>query len=131
MKYLDDTYTTANLSPCGTYRYTLRRRWAEGGPAVLWILLNPSTADATKDDPTVRKGVGFSQRWGFNALTFVNLFAYRATDADKLLTPGLDIVGPDNDSWLELMVATHPTIILAWGAHHPRLVAEAPADAWV
>ncbi len=122
MKKPDYLDTSAVISPCEQYRYVLRRRWAEGGRTLLWCLINPSTADAARDDHTVRKGVGFSQRWGFNAMVFANLFAYRATDADKLLTPKLDIIGPDNDHWLDLLIGQHEHVILAWGAHHPHLV---------
>jgi len=119
MKYLD---ASAVISPCEQYRYVLRRRWADDGRTLLWILINPSTADAEKDDLTVKKGVGFSRQWGFNAMAFCNLFAYRSTDADALLTPGLDIVGPQNDHWLDLLIGEHADVILAWGAHHPHLV---------
>ncbi len=119
---MEFTESSAVISPCERYRYVLRRRWAEGGKTLLWILINPSTADASKNDPTVKKGAGFSQRWGFNALVFANLFAFRSTDARGLLEPGLDIIGPQNDHWLDLLIGEHEHVILAWGAHHPQLV---------
>lgn len=116
-EYID---TSAAISPCGIYRYSLRRRWALLGGSVLWILLNPSTASADVDDPTLRKGVGFSQRWEFASLTFANLFALRSTDARGLLMAP-DPVGPLNDAYLGRMIQSHTTIICAWGAHYPEI----------
>lgn len=118
---------SAVLSLCEQYRYVLGRRWREGAPTVLWLGLNPSVAEGVvngevKGDHTVTKMVGFSNQWGFGALALGNLFAYRSTDADKLLTAGLDIVGPQNDHWLDRLIGEHEHIILAWGAHHPHLV---------
>ena len=57
----------ALLSPCGCYRYALWRRW-EPGPQVLFIMLNPSTADELTDDPTIRRCIGFARSWGFGSL---------------------------------------------------------------
>ena len=76
---------SANLSECGRYRFMLRRWWdgRTGGSlrgGVCWIMLNPSTADGDKDDPTIRKCVGFSSQWGYRSLVVVNLFALRATN---------------------------------------------------
>ena len=68
----------ARLSPCRTYRYALWRRWGEGPPA-MFIGLNPSTADETADDPTIRRCIAFARSWGHGALCMANLFAYRAT----------------------------------------------------
>src|SRR5689334_20041621 len=70
---------SAVLSPCGLYRYRLTRRWGDG-PALLFVMLNPSTADATEDDPTIRRCTGFAKREGMPAIEVVNLFAWRATD---------------------------------------------------
>jgi hypothetical protein len=118
--YID---TSADLSLCGTYRYTLMRRWRPGGKRLLWVLLNPSTADAVVEDQTQKKGVGFSDRWGFNAMLFVNLFAFRATKPKVLARTYGDIIGPDNDLWLRAMISMHEDIVLAWGAHYPKLTA--------
>jgi hypothetical protein len=89
---------TAVLSDCGTYRYRLGRRWAEG-PVDVWIMLNPSTADATVDDRTIRRCMEFSRRWGAGALVVGNLFALRATDPAELVRHP-DPIGPDNDEHL-------------------------------
>ena len=77
----------ADISPCGKYRYSLWRDWDWQGFAnrVMFVGLNPSTADATNDDPTIRRCVRFATDWGFGGLVMVNLFAYRATDPDTAL----------------------------------------------
>lgn len=76
MKYLQ---MDAAISDCGTYRYWLARRLSMGERAVAFVGINPSTADATKDDPTIRKCVGFAQRWGYDWLYMLNLCAFRST----------------------------------------------------
>lgn len=104
---------TAALSDDEVYRYSLVRTWDEGETAT-WIMLNPSTADALVDDPTIRKVVGFSQRWGFGSALVVNLFAYRATDP-KQLPKVDDPIGPDNNVYLfGAMFA--PLVVVAWGS---------------
>lgn len=80
----------------------------------LWIMLNPSTATADEDDPTIRRCIAFSKSWGFAGLVVTNAYAWRATDPDELV--GLaDPVGPGNDTALERMIERHATIIVAWG----------------
>jgi hypothetical protein len=80
-------------------------------------MVNPSTADAKKDDPTIRKCVGFSRRWGCGGLDVVNLYAFRATDLSVMLK-ATDPVGPENDVWIEKM-CTLPVgpVIVAWGSN--------------
>lgn len=75
----------AILSPCGVYRYALWRIWDKTLPKVTWIMLNPSTADAEHDDPTIRKCIGFSKQFGYGGFTVLNLFSRRATDPDDLV----------------------------------------------
>src|SRR5881409_728405 len=67
------------FSPCRTYRYTLWRHWAEGTGRAMFVCLNPSTADETEDDPTLRRCMAYAKHWGFRAVCMTNLFAYRAT----------------------------------------------------
>lgn len=105
---------SAILSPDERYRYRLDRRWADG-PTVAWVMLNPSTADGTTDDPTLRRIQAFSRSWGFGALTVVNLYAWRATDPAGLWTAA-DPVGPGNDRHIYEGVAGHE-VVVAWGAH--------------
>ncbi|HEY1066887.1 MAG TPA: DUF1643 domain-containing protein [Pirellulales bacterium] len=109
---------SATISECGLYRYTLRRCWDEirGDQAetVVFVGLNPSTADGTLDDPTVRRCVGFAKAWGFGAFVLVNLFAYRATDPTALRGVP-DPVGPLNDETL-LRETEGRTVVCCWGA---------------
>lgn len=108
----------------GRYRYTLRRRWALRGDGVCWIMLNPSTADARQDDPTIRRCVAFSKGWGYGWLVVVNLFATRATDPKALrLRPDFyqgeheALIGPENDTQILRAVAAAKLTIAAWGNH--------------
>jgi hypothetical protein len=106
----------AMISACSKYRYQLYRRWAKGKQA-LFVMLNPSTADATEDDPTIRRCIGFAKREGCGSLVVVNLFAFRATSPVKLLLAD-DPIGAENDGhiWAAMANADGP-IIAAWGAH--------------
>jgi len=106
----------AILSPCGTYRYLLQRSWNVRLESVCFIMLNPSTADAELDDPTIRKCIGFAQRLGFGQLEVVNLFATRCTDPD-LISDNPDPYGPENTRIVTDSVSTCNKVICAWGAH--------------
>lgn len=106
---------SATLSPCGLFRYRLGRRWAEGA-TLLFVMLNPSTANAAIDDPTIRRCIGFAQAEDFGAIEVVNLFAYRTPDPKALKAAGFP-VGPDNDAAIMAAVLNANTICLAWGAH--------------
>jgi hypothetical protein len=105
----------ATISPCGLYRYSLWRKWKQG-PMCVFVGLNPSTADATLDDPTIRRCIGFAKSWGFSGLMMLNLFAYRATDPGDMKAAA-DPVGPDNDDALHFASTNTTTVIAAWGAH--------------
>jgi hypothetical protein len=103
------------------YRYTLRREipvlGAEG--TVLFVMLNPSTADDNWDDPTIRRCVGFATRWGYARLEVGNLYALRSTDPAGLFASD-DPVGRENDRHLDEMARRATEIIVAWGATpHP------------
>ncbi len=102
----------ALLSEDRKYRYLLRRMWDPDGPVVGFICLNPSTADETEDDPTVRRLIRFAQSWGFGGFWLGNLFAYRATDPRELKLQR-DPIGPEND---KILTETHAVrIVGAWG----------------
>lgn len=104
----------AVVSPCGLYRYRLSRRWGDGIP-LLFVMLNPSRADAEVDDPTIRKCLRFAHVVGRSGIEVVNLFAYRATDPRKLRAV-TDPVGPANDA--HIVGAAHAcgrTAVVAWG----------------
>ena len=98
----------------GVYRYTLLRRWNESEPNVLIIGLNPSTATAINDDPTVRRCIAYARSWGFGSVAIGNLFAYRATDPQRLFR-ARDPVGPKNDEFLRAMAAEASMVVAAWG----------------
>lgn len=98
------------------YRYTLWRYWCIGSGYAMFIGLNPSTTDESKDDPTIRRCMDYAQRWGYSALCMVNLFAYRSTDPRKLQMVD-DPVGPENDRWIRGCAKDAGIIIAAWGAH--------------
>lgn len=103
----------AHISDCQKYRYWLRRTWNEALDGVCFIMLNPSTADAFKDDPTIRKCMGFAHKWGCGEITVVNLFAWRATDPKELRKESVPI-GPENDANI-LAEAKGRRVIAAWG----------------
>lgn len=87
----------AGISSCGDYRYWLGRHWGDGRRGIaVFLMLNPSTADGTLDDPTIRKCCGFARQWGLDGIHVVNLFAFRSTDPRGLLRCP-DPVGRDND----------------------------------
>lgn len=104
----------AQMSPCGAYRYDLWRRWKPGDPVLLWILLNPSTADADQDDPTMVRCIRFAERWGYGAIRVVNLFALRATDPRDLYNAA-DPIGPHNDAIIRESLQAVDGMICAWG----------------
>lgn len=109
----------AVLSSDGVYRYTLTRLVDPEllGPyrgTVNFVMLNPSTADAQVDDPTVRKCMGFAGRWGFQRLVVTNLYALRATDSTKLLDHR-DPVGPGNDAAIREAAEIADLVLVAWG----------------
>lgn len=111
------TESTADFSPCGLFRYTLTRRWSEG-PTMVFIGLNPSTADEHKLDPTVKRCVIRAQRLGFGRLVMLNLFAFRATDPKVMHArhaAGYDVIGPDNDWNLREECLGAKTVVCAWG----------------
>lgn len=99
-----------------TYRYLLTRKWDDGSPPICWVLLNPSTATASDNDPTIARAVGFSRSWGFGSLAVVNLFAQCGTDPVMLSTAN-DPVGPHNNVTITETAATSPTVVLGWGTH--------------
>ena len=104
----------AILSECGTYRYLLQRSWDVQLQAVCFIMLNPSTADDKKDDPTIRRCIGYAQKFGYGSLYVVNLFALRATNKTEIQTTE-NPIGPENDQWIEQLSKKTDCIIAAWG----------------
>ena len=114
---LQYTSQNARFSRCGDYRYSLERKWQhprQQARRVLFIGLNPSTADHRQDDPTIRRCVGFARDWGFSELEVVNLFAYRATYPSDL-KQATDPVGKRNDYWIRRCHRIADLTIACWG----------------
>jgi hypothetical protein len=104
----------AVISKDGLYRYWLSRTIAPMGKKVTFIGLNPSTADAIHNDPTISRCISFAKQWGASTLIVVNLFAYRSTDP-RALKVASDPVGPENDTWLKKAVTQSDLVVAAWG----------------
>lgn len=111
----DAVLKTASISLDGVYRYRLTRSWAEDRH-VVWVMLNPSTADAEVDDPTIRRCMGFARAWGYGGIVVVNLFALRATDPKALVGHPAPF-GSDNLSYVHDAIADNDVTVAAWGAH--------------
>lgn len=106
---------SAIISPCGKYRYRLERHGLSGSGAIAWIMVNPSTADAEHNDQTIKKVMGFSERFGAGWLIVGNKFAYRSKDITDLRHAG-DPCGADNTMHLKAIMADASRVIVAWGA---------------
>ena len=110
----------ATISDGGEYRYKLSRIWHPPTPPALFVMLNPSTADANQDDPTIRRCIDFAKSWGYGGLLVGNLFAFRATDPKEMrLAP--DPVGPSNDAALAELHQQAGITIAAWGVNGVHL----------
>ncbi len=109
---------SAYLSPCRTWRYSLTRDVAplDGDGTVTFVMLNPSTADESQDDPTIRRCIGFARSWGFARLKVVNVYGFRATDPSDLARAA-DPIGPDNLCTIAKVIGGSDLVICAWGAH--------------
>lgn len=108
---------TAEFSLDLLYRYTLHREWG-AGPRMLWCMLNPSTADAFKDDPTIRRCVGFAKREGCGSIVVVNLYAWRSTEPAGL-TIAPDPIGARNMTIIREQAKAAERLVAAWGASIP------------
>lgn len=105
----------AVISECGTFRYSLWREVSPSGSGIcLFIMLNPSVADATEDDPTIRRCIDFTRRWGHRELRVVNLFAFR-TKEPRGLTSVVDPIGPGNDRVLHSEIQGADRVVASWG----------------
>ena len=105
---------SAVISSCGLYRWRLDRELSNAGPVAAILGVNPSTADAALDDPTIRKDTGFGRRLGWSRFIKGNLFAFRSTNV-KTLRLVDDPVGRYNDLYLEEIMREADIVIAAWG----------------
>lgn len=124
---------SAIISNCGQYRYELGR--VIGGlfdspGVVVWVLCNPSTADATEDDPTIRKCIGFTKRWGYDKLLVVNAYALRSTNPKALLVHQNPM--GDNVEHVARAFRDHKgdMLVFGWGDALPRKLRE-PTRLWL
>lgn len=116
------TLADAQVSPCGLFRYSLRRAWVVNPERwLMWVMLNPSTADGTKDDPTIRRCVGFAERWGYHGIIVENLYAFRATEP-RDLKRAEEPVGSENDAAIFRSAAKARRVVCAWGQRGPKQV---------
>lgn len=125
----------ASISECGRYRWALLRDWSTHEQAaadqrgfVLWVMLNPSTADGLVDDPTIRKCIGFSTRWGYSRLVACNLFALRATDPREVVLAKRTAIGTRTDVTMQRYAMRASMIVAAWGAHRATML---PGRVWM
>lgn len=118
---------SAEISDCGRYRWWLRRSWqlwdsnglhVKGKGVCCFVMLNPSTADGTQDDPTIRRCIGFAKAWGYDTLSVRNLFPWRATDPRELFKAESVTGGIRGEQEL-MSAATADLLVVAWGAHVP------------
>lgn len=124
MRFLDQFQAQGGIfSEDRAYRYALWRLHedlSQEHGLVAFIGLNPSTADETSDDPTIRRCIGFSRRWGYRGFVMLNLFAVRAT-SPKVMKHHPQPVGPANDDAIREIVSKCETVVCCWGAHGSHL----------
>lgn len=115
---MDGMITGAAWGPGRVHRYGLLRRWNQlerMSHTVAFVGLNPSTATAQQNDPTVRRCIGFAQAWGFDAMVMLNVYGFRSTDPEGLTTAE-DPVGPGHDAVLRYYSTQVSMIVCAWGS---------------
>jgi len=105
---------TAKLSECRKYRFALWRTWDDSKPYVMFVGLNPSTADETSDDPTLTRCINYAKSWGFGGVCMANIFAYRATKPNDMKAV-VDPIGSENNEWLEKLSNDAGLVVAAWG----------------
>lgn len=110
------TESGAVISADRKYRYVLWRRWKQDAPYALFVGLNPSTADETEDDPTIRRCKRFASDWGYGAICMANLFALRATKPRDMISHH-EPIGIESDLWLQDLARGAGVIVCAWGAN--------------
>lgn len=116
LRLFQNKETGAQFSECRTWRYALRRTWDAEKSHVMFVGLNPSTADETKNDPTVRRCMGYAKRWGYGGIYMLNIFAFRATNP-RALKKCPDPVGPENYRFLQMYHDVAGMTVACWGAH--------------
>ena len=113
---LANSESGAKFSACRRWRYLLWRRWDESKPVANFLMLNPSTADELKLDPSCTRARVYAEKWGYGALIVTNLFAWRATDPDDMKA-AKDPVGKGNDAAILRAAREAAIVVCAWGNH--------------
>ena len=116
MKRRNFSKSGAVFSDCRKYRYALWRMWNEHMPIAMIIGLNPSTADQTRNDPTITRCISFARSWGYGGVCVTNLFGFRATSPTQLKAHH-DPIGKENDAWVHEMAKGAAITVAAWGNH--------------
>jgi hypothetical protein len=112
--------TGALFSSCRRWRYLLWRCWDASRPVANFLMLNPSTADEVKLDPSCTRARRYAERWGYGALIVTNLFGWRATDPDQMKAVH-DPVGAGNDRAILAAAREAALVVCAWGNHGAHL----------
>jgi hypothetical protein len=115
----------AILSPCGLYRYTLEREFGnyedgtpyDGAGSIMFVMLNPSTADAANDDPTIRRCLGFAHRFNFRELLVANVYSLRATNPQDLWKTTANLRGPEHEYYFAGLAFRAHRVVMAFGNH--------------
>ncbi|MFZ2996230.1 DUF1643 domain-containing protein [Sphingobium sp.] len=117
---MSDIEKVVKFSDCGLFRYSLSRKWQSSAHSLPIIMLNPSVADDVIDDPTIKRCKAFARRDGFGGIIVMNLFAFRATKPEIMLSAA-DPIGPENDGYIDYIMAKAKEdglpVLAAWGAH--------------
>lgn len=112
-----DGYSVAVFSKDLKYRFYLRRVFNRNRPHITFIMLNPSTADAFKNDPTVARCQERATRLDFGSFSVTNIFAYRSTQPNALTLPNIEPIGKDNDGWIQFAAREAQKVMVGWGNH--------------
>lgn len=115
--HVDGLDTGALFSACRRWRYLLWRRWDPSRDVCMFIGLNPSTADETTDDPTIRRCKRFARDWGYGAVWMLNAYAFRATDPKVMKAVGVNALGPQNNQYIMQAARCAGLVVAAWGTH--------------
>jgi hypothetical protein len=110
------TESGATFSPCRRWRYLLWRQWDAKNRVANFLMLNPSTADELKLDPTCSRARDYAERWGYGALIVTNIFAFRNTNPNQMKA-ARDPVGPENDAAIVRAARQSAIVVCAWGNH--------------
>ena len=127
--------SAATFDKTKQYRYDLWRCWDATKAGICWVMLNPSTADEFKLDPTVTRCLNYSKAWDYGWMSVANLFSYRSTDPDVMFRKakeGFDIRGPENREHVAEQMEQAQSVVFAWGGKargFPNVIAETVLDA--